>query len=210
LIHGVYLVSFVPSVYSLLWDAHLSKLRRLQKIHWPLMLTTLGIFLASSLTLVLGMYRSIRTLQSLTAPDLGESTSPEILDWVDKAKAICMFFIPLASDGILIYRCWIVYYRNYYAIILPALLWIANITCTIGLIYIEAIAGAVPTVEVNSRLKPFLTTLTALNIPLNVITTSMIVLRIWHVDRANAQFCNPSNQQKTSTLQNIMRIQIES
>ncbi|KAJ7586023.1 hypothetical protein C8J56DRAFT_1049753 [Mycena floridula] len=207
LIHGVYLVSFVPCMYSLLWDAHLSRLRHLRKIHWPLVLTTLSIFLASSLTLVLGMYRSISTLKFLIDPNLRTSISQDILNSVDRAKAICMFIIPLASDGILIYRCWIVYYRNYYVIILPALLWIAD--CAVGLVYIEKILGAVLIVEANSKLKPFMTAYTALTIFLNVITTSMIVLRIWHVDRANAQFRNSSNQQ-TPTLRNLMRIQIES
>lgn len=120
-----------------------------------------------------------------------------------------------------IYRCWVVWVRNYYVTILPLLLYFANFTCAIVITWKELNANAASVVEISSE-KPWFFAITALTIPLNVITTStslssrdlcsmrpgFIVFRIWSIDRRNWRHF-PRGARPTS-LNNVMRIIIES
>ncbi|KAJ7585094.1 hypothetical protein C8J56DRAFT_142259 [Mycena floridula] len=205
LIQGAYWVSVPASLRCLLWNDRSKRLRSLQNIHWLLLLATTAIFIASSLALFLGMYRSVSALILYSDPTSSATAFKNVSDWINIVKSVCVYTTIFFGDGILIYRCWVVFNRQYIFIAFPALLWVADAVCAVVLIWIQATVTAKSLVNVG-KLKPFLTAYTALTIPLNVITTSMIVLRIWHVDRANAKF----RSERRSTLKHVMRMLIES
>ncbi|KAJ7585093.1 hypothetical protein C8J56DRAFT_1166273 [Mycena floridula] len=205
LIQGAYWVSVPASLRCLLWNDRSKRLRSLQNIHWLLLLATTAIFIASSLNLFFGMYRSVSALILYSDPTLSAVDFKNVSDWINIVKSACVYTIIFFGDGILIYRCWVVFDRQYIFIAFPALLWVADAVCAVVLIWIQATVTAKSLVNAG-KLDPFLTAYTALTIPLNVITTSMIVLRIWHIDRANAKF----RSERRSTLKHVMRMLIES
>jgi len=207
LFHGAYLVSFFFGLRCLVWKN--MALKPFSDIHWAMLMATATIFVAATLGLTLGMFRSIQAFILCTNPDAAVKVFTSTSDWVNIVKSVTIFVIICTGDGILIYRCWVVYDRRYSVIIFPSLLWIADTVCAIVLTWIEATIQAKSLVNVG-KLKPFFTAYTGLTIPLNVITTSLIVLRIWHVDRENAKFRPRSQDKRQSTLQNVMRIMVES
>ncbi|KAJ7578285.1 hypothetical protein C8J56DRAFT_797941 [Mycena floridula] len=203
LLHGLYLASCVPSVRCLVWNKRSKLSRSLRTINWPLLLATLTIFITTNLSLSLGMYRSIQAVLVATDPN---SASKNISNWVNIVKSTCTYTTICAGDGILIYRCWVVYYRRYLIIVLPALLWIADSACAIVLLWLQATVNAKSLVN-ESKVEPMLKAYMALSIPVNMFATSMIVFRIWSVDRANAKFHKSTRR---TTLQGIIRIVVES
>ncbi|KAJ7599769.1 hypothetical protein C8J56DRAFT_846445 [Mycena floridula] len=203
ILHGIYLVTCVPGVRCLLWDTQHHKLRSLKAIHWTLTLASLTIFITNLLSLCLGMYRSVVVV--MVATDPSSATRP-VSNWVNLVKSICTYITIGVADGILIYRCWIVYYRQYYVIVLPILLWLADTACAAVLIWMQDTINAKSLVNV-AKIQPLLKAFTALTIPVNVIATSMIVYRIWSVDHANAKFRTST---RASALRNVIRIIMES
>ncbi|KAJ7586891.1 hypothetical protein C8J56DRAFT_1165133 [Mycena floridula] len=202
-LHGLYLASCVPSVRCLLWNGRSKSPRSPWTINWPLVLATLTIFITTNLSLSLGMYRSIQVVLRATDPN---SAPENASNWVNMVKSTCTYTTICAGDGILIYRCWVVYYRRYLVIVFPVLVWIADSAGAIVLLWLQGTVNAESLVN-NNQAEPILKAYTALSIPVNMFATSMIVFRIWSIDRENAKF---NNSTKQTTLQGVIRIIIES
>ncbi|KAJ7586843.1 hypothetical protein C8J56DRAFT_943024 [Mycena floridula] len=203
ILHGLYLASCVPTVRCLLWNGRSKLPRSLSTINWPLLLATVTIFITTNLSLSLGIYRSIQAILMATDPN---SASKNVSNWVNVIKSTCTYTTICAGDGVLIYRCWVVYYRRYRIIVFPVLVWIADSAFTIVLLWLQATVSAESLVN-NNQLEPILKAYMALSIPVNVFATSMIVFRIWSIDRENAKFRNSTRQ---TILQGVIRIIVES
>lgn len=69
-----------------------------------------------------------------------------------------------------VYRCWIVYGKSFAVVVVPSLLWAADAACGGVVLWIQATIEGHSIVNVG-KLKPFLTSFTALTIVQNMITT---------------------------------------
>lgn len=69
-----------------------------------------------------------------------------------------------------IYRCWIVYGKDYCVIILPTLLWMADTACACVLTWIEATLDKHSLLQ-TSRVRTFLLPFTSITIVQNILTT---------------------------------------
>ena len=132
--------------------------------------------------------------------------------------------IPSYVDYSQVYRCWIVWRRNYSVILLPFLLLLANTSCA-GVVLWILIAVESPFSDnlVDQKIRPFFLAHSAIAIPLNVITTckcrhrlvftrfmsiALLLFPIWKVHRETTkQF---SIQRKRTILTSTMRIVAES
>ncbi|KAJ7586045.1 hypothetical protein C8J56DRAFT_1052402 [Mycena floridula] len=164
LFHGIYLVSFFPTMQILLWNGE----------------ATFGTrYLDYILRILIG---SVQT----------------VADWcLQSSCAFAAIFADLPVLGGLLPTI-----PHHYCI-LPTLLWAADTACAGVIIWIQRSSTASESLVNASRdLKSFYVAYSGLTIPLNIITTST------SSDRVNAKFCTFSDRQ--STLQNIMKILIES
>ncbi|KAI0277172.1 hypothetical protein BGY98DRAFT_981592 [Russula aff. rugulosa BPL654] len=120
------------------------------------------------------------------------------------ATNILLSVTNLIGELILIYRCWLLWSRNYWVIILPSLISVASLVCNIVVAYILL------SVNPNSPLvSP--SDLATYSLPLgtNVIVTSLIAARIWYLSPRKARNVG-SAQFPTRTGQAAIEIVVES
>ncbi|KAJ3721089.1 hypothetical protein C8R42DRAFT_642602 [Lentinula raphanica] len=154
-----------------------------------------------------------------------------LTDWVNILKTCNIAFGKIISDGVLVYRCWVVYNHSIAVVVLPILLWLGSFATSIFIIYLEASAKN-PKVLLTgglSQITPSITASWSMSLANNIITTGLLVYRIWRVDRSNTQngiwqgqettmsiqgsdqFSSHTKRRKrTSKLQEVIRIIIES
>jgi len=102
--------------------------------------------------------------------------------WINIIKNFDQFVQPLIGDAILIYRCWMVFERGWLAISLPILLWIATFVTSMMFMVLAAMTNSSSGVNATS-LTPWVASAFSLTVILNIITTSLITIRIWNVSR---------------------------
>ncbi|OSC97754.1 hypothetical protein PYCCODRAFT_1418815 [Trametes coccinea BRFM310] len=94
----------------------------------------------------------------------------------------------LLGDFVLIYRCWIVWGRNFWIVLLPFLTAVAGFSCIAEVVHlvltIDPNAPVAPPALVPLGLAGY-----ALPLATNVLTTALIVARLWHTARAAEARC---------------------
>ncbi|SJK96955.1 uncharacterized protein ARMOST_00204 [Armillaria ostoyae] len=110
------------------------------------------------------------------------------------------------GDCILLYRCWVIYDRRWTIVIFPIIMCIAETGCGIAAVCIETTLGRGSAIT-NPLLFPLIITLQSLTLTTNVITTFLIVHRIWTIHSAVRQLV-PSI--KNHPLRNMLVVLIES
>ncbi|PFH47711.1 hypothetical protein AMATHDRAFT_6485 [Amanita thiersii Skay4041] len=191
--YGLYFASFLLSMRWLLFDDREFKIRK--PIKWPLVITcaTLNLLLALdftfSLDLILAYYR-------------GDDT-PAISNAV-VVVADCL--IILITDVVLIYRCWVVYSRQWHIIYFPLGLWLCDIGCMAAFVYwsIGLIIGSITSSEIYQTVFFISLTVYICTILINVYATSVIIVRIRKVARQT------NNSTSGGTLHFVIRIVAES
>jgi hypothetical protein len=90
----------------------------------------------------------------------------------------------IIGDGILVYRCWVVFSRSWLAIGVSVVLWLATTGCSVAALYFAGTLHSHDTVNAG-KLQPLITSFLASSIALNVVTTGLIVYRIWRVEQSS-------------------------
>jgi len=103
--------------------------------------------------------------------------------WLNVIKMGCYVAQTFVGDSILLFRCWIVYGRSWLVIFLPIILWLGTTACGIMTVYVEATLDNTGQLLNSKSLIPFITSMLCLTLVTNVLTTTLIVLRIWGVQR---------------------------
>ena len=70
-----------------------------------------------------------------------------------------------------IYRCWVVFAHNWTIALVPVLMWLADVACSVMIIYITATLRADALISQQKLLKPFLYSFFSITIALNFLTT---------------------------------------
>lgn len=116
----------------------------------------------------------------------------------------CCFVAQMTlGNVILIYRCFIVWNRAWKIIVAPVLLTLIAVGCGVSVVVI-----ALTTYLSNNlgRLTPLITTMLVVTLISNVITSSLIILRIWNVHKESARY---KMNGLYSPLPRAMRVTIE-
>ncbi|KAM6501490.1 hypothetical protein JOM56_004504 [Amanita muscaria] len=178
LLYGVYVVSFFHCLRWLVFDPEGRKFR-----HWPMTIVTVALFVLMTLN-VAAMFRLM-----LLALE-GDSGSPAYSTTYIVSAGIGVTIL-LIVDGVLIYRCWIIYrdHDSWLIIIIPlSFLWIADlVSAIVGIILLALNHGWPSAQQQNSRysygLNIVYTTFFSCEIAINVYATSAIALRIIRVTK---------------------------
>ncbi|KAJ7252861.1 hypothetical protein C8J57DRAFT_1349556 [Mycena rebaudengoi] len=131
--------------------------------------------------------------------------------WLGVMGTVDVIVQTVLGDSMLIYRCWIVYGRSWLAILVPVILTVAGLVCIGFTIFLEVTLPA--TSYLAGPYKRVLISTWVLTICINVTTTSLILLRIWRVDRQSAdlQLSRKSTSSASpSSYQTARRIVIDS
>ncbi|KAH6871369.1 hypothetical protein BKA70DRAFT_1131066 [Coprinopsis sp. MPI-PUGE-AT-0042] len=203
-LYGIYLYLFVTAMRVLSQRQALRKSS--SKVFF---IGTVIMFISITLHNGLNIYRLVIGFGYASDAQDSARYFTELVQWENYAPVILFALILWTGDSLIIYRCFLVWQRNYWIIALPSLLFISTVgTHTVSLWSARHIRLNTPGALPQATLFPIL----CLQFPLyaiqNITTTSLIILRIWlthrETQRAGVKALN------TPSLVSVMRIIIES
>ncbi|KAF8997196.1 hypothetical protein BDQ17DRAFT_1248936 [Cyathus striatus] len=206
--YGVNSISFAFCLHSLLTTA--GRRRSREEINWIMLTIGCTLFFVASLDMFLTFTRCLQAFIFYDGPGGPAAVFSDLGYWITLTTSFTTLFQTVIGDGVLIYRCWIVYSRSWRVIIISILLWIGAAISMTLIIQIQANLHTSGTVTA-AKLQPPNRSFWIISIIQNVLTTTLIVGRIRHVDRENSRFSfHDTNSRRKSDLKKVMRRIIES
>ncbi|KAF7362711.1 Carboxylic ester hydrolase [Mycena venus] len=212
IVYGIYLVT-LGIAGRLLLTTESGKLKRRSEMNWIILVVSIVLFVNGTLNLVVATITVVQAFVVHTDPSGVELFFRHGSGWQTVVKSFNVPFQSLVGDGILIYRCWFLWNKSWTIIALPLLIWLANMACFIRLLYL--ITQASQGLIISSTIQPWGRAYWSMTICISITATSLIVGRIWMVERQNRKFRasgldTVSTHQPRSTLSHAMRNIIES
>ncbi|KAF7353728.1 hypothetical protein MVEN_01058000 [Mycena venus] len=209
---GIYLITFFLCLRSLLFNSNYDR-KRLSELNWPMLAVCLCMCAFATIDVAIGLLHNIQAFVLYQGPGGAAEEFSNISDWVNIIKTVDVVMQTTLGDAMLIYRCWIIYGKSWRIVAFSILMWLGGAACTAMIIHVEATLHSKALIT-SSTLHPLVLSFWVLTIAQNILTTGLIVLRIWRVDRQNAPFAYHSNsssaKHQQSRLREVMRIIIES
>ncbi|KAJ6615589.1 hypothetical protein B0H10DRAFT_55468 [Mycena sp. CBHHK59/15] len=203
---GIYAVTLGFCLKALLRTQN--RWKRATEINRPMLVVTLVMGCVATFDTCLTFAINVNALALYDGPGGPKAAFDNTSGWMDIMGSADVIIQTVLGDVMLIYRCWIVYGRSWLVIACPVLLAIAGLVCIGMSIYLEVTLPAAS--QFASPYKQVVTSTWALTICINVITTSLIVVRIWRADRKHSQLFCESTRPNKNTYHNARRIIIES
>ncbi|KAJ7746307.1 hypothetical protein B0H16DRAFT_1556963 [Mycena metata] len=179
-LYGILLTTFVPCLRSLLFSASQKfQLKPRRKIKFPILAASILMFLVSTFSAVLSMQDVIDAFIDYSGPGGALQFYTGTLDsgWKHWMLAVEDTVQVILGDGLLIYRCYVLYDRSWRAIAVPFVTWVALIAMSITSSYYESILAPGKSLNDPSVL-PFLSATLLLTFATSVITTYLIIRRL--------------------------------
>ncbi|KAJ6586261.1 hypothetical protein DFH09DRAFT_1431952 [Mycena vulgaris] len=207
---GFYLITLVLCLRALLFNANF-EFKKPTKLTWSMLAVMLMMGTIATVDVATGLLHNIQAFVLYKGPGGAAQEFANISDWVNIIRTVDTLAQTLLGDGMLIYRCWMVYGKSWRIVALSILLWCGAAACTGMILHIEGTLHSNALITSGS-LQPLVTSFWLLTITLNVLTTALLVFRIYRVDRQNSRFAfqTASNQYRPSRLRKVMRIIVES
>ncbi|KAK0469017.1 uncharacterized protein EV420DRAFT_1658099 [Desarmillaria tabescens] len=205
---GIFLVTLGLCLRSLLFNK--SGLKPFSEVNRPMLAVCLTMPIFATVNMAINTKRA---LDSVGPEGISEQFT-NLGSPIEIVKFSCVNLQTLLADGILTYRCWIVYGKSWMIVATPLLLWIGVLGTTITNIYLLSTIHS-EALTVATKLRPIVTSFWVISIALNIITTFLIVMRIFAVDRKLvfqpiSGLSISRSERRFSALQRTMRIIIES
>ncbi|KAK7045012.1 carboxylic ester hydrolase [Favolaschia claudopus] len=190
ILYGIYLVTLGMAVQVLLTKKSASG-RRMRRRGWAelnwVMLGVEGVLLVNStLDLSVAFATLVEAFVNYRGPGGPIHVFEDRSGWGTFVKTVCVGVQTLVGDGILIYRCWFIWSKSWPIIVFPMVLWLGTLASAIGLL-VSTQQFRVGLVNSADGLVWGLG-LFALTISTNIFTTSLIVWRIWSVQRQTKKY----------------------
>ncbi|KAJ7230226.1 hypothetical protein GGX14DRAFT_410176 [Mycena pura] len=189
--YGMYLVTSCLCAHTLFWIPQPGggeRLRRRSEIRWLLVSVFCFLFVVSTFDDIIGLVHMILAFVQYTGPGGAKGELTNIHEWINIVRSFDQIAIMIVGDFVLIYRCFVVYGRRWRAIAVSFTLYLAGIAMSIKLMHVE-ITTSNAGITLNSNvIKPWWSAFFAITAAQNVLTTSLLVWRIWRVEHRNAKF----------------------
>ncbi|KAJ3544747.1 hypothetical protein NM688_g5704 [Phlebia brevispora] len=172
--YGLYMVLFVICMYILVYRKDKNA-----PLNWPMILATMALFSMSTVHVVVDFVRGLRAFFS--APS-ALAYYAEIWDGLSIFKQALYATNNIVADGLVVYRCYVVWGRSLYVIVVPVLMLIATTVC--GYLAVYNFSQVHPGDNVfASNIAEWGTALFSLSLATNIIVTTLIATRIWWLAR---------------------------
>ncbi|XP_006455654.1 hypothetical protein AGABI2DRAFT_145727 [Agaricus bisporus var. bisporus H97] len=167
-LYGGYLISILRSIRAF---------RRQGRDKWGLHVVAAMLFVLVTLDISLLIARLGFTVLHCHMCGSTQDGSCDPIPWFNRVKTFIVAFSALLTEGVMIYRCWIVHSRRWITIAVPCLLWVHGL---VMLIYVTASsqnssAGNLEQDIVESAMRIGFWVLTII---LNFMTTALIVRQV--------------------------------
>ncbi|KAF7296947.1 Carboxylic ester hydrolase [Mycena indigotica] len=166
--------------------------RTLRELSWILVVVFMMILINTIVQTTLLMVQAMDAFALYTGPGGPAKVFTRGSAWLTLTKTTCVGIQTLMGDAILIWRCWFVWKaKTQLVIVLPVMGWIAN--CVLNAWVDQLLSKVSSGLVTGSKIQPFGRAFWILSICINIYATSLIVLRLWMVERSNSQFRVASN-----------------
>jgi len=146
------------------------------------------IFVISTFDDVIGLLHMILAFVKYKGAGGAKEELTNIHDWINIARSFNQVGNMIVGDFVLIYRCFIVYGRRPLAIAVSFTLYLTGIAMGAQLMHVE-ITSSNSAITLNSNvIKPWWSAFFAITATQNVLTTSLLVWRIWRIEHQNEKF----------------------
>ncbi|KAJ7691139.1 hypothetical protein B0H17DRAFT_1331188 [Mycena rosella] len=182
-LYGMLLTTFVPCIRSLLFSASRKfQFKPRHEIKFPIVVATTLMFLVSTFSAVLSMQDVIDAFIDYQGPggalefyNIGNHGWKHWMPVVDDTIQVVL------GDALLIYRCYVIYDRNWRAIALPAVSWMAMAGLSLTASYREANLHGAQRLN-DATMIPILSATLLLTLTTSITTTYLIVRRLFTAD----------------------------
>ncbi|OSX62655.1 hypothetical protein POSPLADRAFT_1039690 [Postia placenta MAD-698-R-SB12] len=205
---GLHIATFIVCLRTLLGNS-----RGVRKpINWPLLCIAISLFIVGAYDVALSLYHIIVAFVLYQGPGGAAASLDHISNWVNVFKSSNNFAQTLIADAALIYRCWVIYGHRWAIIILPSIVWVADTIVSAVEVYYTATLRADSTLPEAQRANAFAQAYISLTFVQNVMTTGLIIYRIWTVHKQSSRYFSQSYSTNGAGmgLSRINRILIES
>ncbi|KAI0296488.1 hypothetical protein B0F90DRAFT_1819923 [Multifurca ochricompacta] len=167
--YGAYFILFILSMVMI------SKMRQAKRrINAPIVIASTLLFLVCTAHFAIEFNHFYITLKEIGVNHYADETNPLI------GADLLISVADLIGDAILIYRCWLIWGKNYFVIIIPSLCAVAGFACVAEVSHL--LLGINPSAPVAPvALVPLATAGYALPLATNAIVTLLIAFRIWYL-----------------------------
>ncbi|KAJ6486770.1 hypothetical protein C8R45DRAFT_995825 [Mycena sanguinolenta] len=133
-LYGILLTTFVPCLRSLLFSGQKLQVKPRHEIKWPVLAATISMFIVSTFSAVVSMKDVIDAFINYPGGALefyngGSTVDLRWMHWIPGVEDNVQVIL---GDGLLIYRCYVLYARNWRVIIVPIVAWMALIAMAIA------------------------------------------------------------------------------
>lgn len=177
--YGIYLVTLGMCLQTLFWP---QSAERRVKMNRPLAVAMVLMAIFATLEAAFTLRFAMDGFIYKNGPGGPEAVFRNVSAWVNVMKTTDVQVMTFIGDGILIYRCFVIYARSRLVIIFPIILWIGNGVCGGLQIWSTVVA---PENTGQAVLGAYVTAFFVITVSTNILVTGLIVLRIWRVDKAS-------------------------
>ncbi|KAF5345977.1 hypothetical protein D9756_010906 [Leucocoprinus leucothites] len=212
LTYGMYLVTctFCARTLLLTGSGQEERWRRPHEIRWFMAIIAFTLFGICTFDVAIGL---LHNFHAFIEADDAETEFYNIADWINISRSVNQFVAALLGDFVLIYRCWIVYGRRFLIAVPSFILYLAGIAVTIRLLEIESNPKTLRGISLNSNeIRPWYSAFFAITAAQNVLTTGILIWRIWRVEKAREKFLDQSGSTSNQPqhLRKVIRVIAES
>lgn len=199
LLYGIFFAYFQQSIGLLTWR------RTSNRINWILVGVSLGIFALATAHLIVVLCRALQAfIDQRDLPGGPVKYYNNLQSGLEVSQASCQIVISFLGDGMVIYRVWVVYSRNYWILVLPMLSYVGTTVSSVASVVFIGKASSKDTPFYLPDLEIWLPAFFGLTFATSVLCSMLIAGRLWYIDK-KVQFSRTTN-----VLTNVLRIVIES
>ncbi|KAF9448966.1 hypothetical protein P691DRAFT_703990 [Macrolepiota fuliginosa MF-IS2] len=212
LFYGIYLVTFCSCVHTLstTGGGQEERWRRLSEIRWMMVSVTMALFVICTFDVGIGLWLNFHAFIYSSDP---EQAFIHVADWTTICRAVSQVTAMILGDTVLIYRCWIVYGRRWLVITPSLILLFGCVSVAVRLIDVWVEPSTQKTIVLNSnQLLAWVLAFFAITAMQNILTTSILVWRIWRVEKETEKYIYNGSimVHQPRHLRRVMRVLAES
>ncbi|KAH9923360.1 uncharacterized protein B0H18DRAFT_1015365 [Fomitopsis serialis] len=180
--YGIHVVTFAACMYAWFWRHRTLRASN----RWPWMVVAIALFIFGTIDVCFNFYHNLVAFVFFTGPGGANAEFEDISNWINVMRSVWWYLQALISDAALIYRCWIIYQRLLVVLLLPVLLWVAAAVCAALAVYYMFELKQATTIPSAKKIQPYYHTVFATSLAVNIITTGLMVYRIWSMQKLSS------------------------
>ncbi|KAJ7668658.1 hypothetical protein DFH06DRAFT_1182191 [Mycena polygramma] len=185
LLYGAYTVVFILTCYVLLY-----KRPKHDPVNKPMLGWSIVMFVLATMHIGVNYTRILRAFIVYRDEPGGPAAYFDLLSEFTQEFGSAIYVAQtLVGDSVVLWRCYLVWGRQWQVIAFPVILLLGSATAGVGILY--SFAVVVPQAEIFVvQLQQWIVSFFSLTLATNIICTSLVAYRLWSINRQIEEFVN--------------------